>query len=150
MDKNLTVQPLTPQLVSELWSQTYNTQGKPDWSHIFPYYHKDIIFEDSIQHVEGIADFKALCQRLTNRSQKLTMQITTVVGDTQHIFLEWIMTITYKKNPDSSIYGTTHLTLTSEGYIIRQRDYYDLWGDIFNAIPWFHKPYRRFMRKHFG
>jgi hypothetical protein len=34
--------------------------------------------------------------------------------------------------------------------IIEQRDYYDLWGDIFNGIPRFGKLYRKFMFKHFG
>ena len=29
---------LTKDLVLELWSKTYNTEGKPDWSHILPYY----------------------------------------------------------------------------------------------------------------
>ena len=24
--------------IKELWSKTYNTEGKPDWSHILPYY----------------------------------------------------------------------------------------------------------------
>ena len=28
---------LTLELVKELWSKTYNTNGKPDWSHILPY-----------------------------------------------------------------------------------------------------------------
>ena len=43
--------------------------------------------------------------------------------------------------------GTTAI---EDGRIIGQRDYYDLWGDIFNGIPWFKKPYRRFMHKKFG
>ncbi len=37
--------------VKELWTKTYNTEGKPDWSHIFPYYHKDMVFQDTIQHL---------------------------------------------------------------------------------------------------
>ena len=40
--------------VRELWSKTYNANGKPDWSHIYPYYHPDIVFQDSIQRIEGI------------------------------------------------------------------------------------------------
>ena len=40
---------LNPETITELWSKTYNTQGKPDWSHILPYYDKDIYFRDSIQ-----------------------------------------------------------------------------------------------------
>ena len=37
-----------------------------------------------------------------------------------------------------------------EGKIIEQRDYYDLWGDIFDNIPRFGKAYRRFMKRKFG
>ncbi|HGJ65633.1 TPA: hypothetical protein ENS27_09610, partial [bacterium] len=56
LDKNkkkTPLKPLTADSVLELWSRTYNTKGKPDWSHIFPYYHPDIIFQDIIQKVEG-------------------------------------------------------------------------------------------------
>ena len=45
------LKPLNIDTIKELWSQTYNTAGKPDWSHIFPYYHKEIIFQDSIMHI---------------------------------------------------------------------------------------------------
>ena len=31
-----------------------------------------------------------------------------------------------------------------------QRDYYDLWGDVFDNIPWMAKRYRKFMKKRFG
>ena len=45
------LQPLNVELVKKLWSQTYNTEGKPDWSHIIPYYHENIVFQDSIQKI---------------------------------------------------------------------------------------------------
>ena len=32
--------------IRELWQKTYNTEGKPDWSHILPYYAEDITFRD--------------------------------------------------------------------------------------------------------
>ena len=31
---------LNEENVRLLWSKTYNTDGKPDWSHIFAYYHR--------------------------------------------------------------------------------------------------------------
>ncbi len=40
---------LTPEVLQEFWSKTYNGEGKPDWSHIFPFYHESIRFHDSIQ-----------------------------------------------------------------------------------------------------
>jgi len=136
--------------VKELWSKTYNTDGKPDWTHIFPYYHEDIIFQDSIQRIEGIEEFKALCTRLTDRCQELKMEISFIAQKGNIIMFDWTMTMMFKKFPSTPVYGSTKLTLHEDGRIIAQRDYYDLWGDIFNGIPWFKKPYRRFMHKKFG
>ena len=141
---------LSLETVRELWSRTYNTQGKPDWSHIYPYYHPNVVFQDSIQRLEGIDEFVALCERLTKRCEELRMDIHSAAQDSNVIFLRWTMTMVFRRSPSTPIYGATALTLHEDGRIIGQRDYYDLWGDIFNGIPWFRKPYRRFMRKFFG
>ncbi len=136
--------------IKELWSKTYNTEGKPDWSHILPYYHEDIYFRDSIQELRGMEDFRAMTKRLTDRSKDLTMKILRTAQQGRDIFIEWEMTITFKRNPNSVMYGSSRITLDEEGMIIEQRDYYDLWGDIFDNIPRFGKAYRRFMRRKFG
>lgn len=133
-----------------LWSRTYNTNGKPDWSHIFEYYHEDIVFCDSIQRIEGKEEFIALCNRLTQRCKELKMDIESIFKRDNEIIFEWKMTMMFKKFPSTPIFGCTKLTLHEDGRIIKQRDYYDLWGDIFNGIPWFKKPYRNFMHKKFG
>lgn len=142
--------PLTVALVEELWSKTYNGEGKPDWSHIFPYYHQDIVFQDSIQSIEGFENFQAMCSRLTNRCQSLHMQLSNVNQKGNVISMEWVMTMSFKKSPTTPLYGSTFLTLNEEGYIIKQRDYYDLWGDIFNYVPYWKKTYRKIMKKYFG
>ena len=133
-----------------LWSTTYNTQGKPDWSHIFKYYHDDVVFHDTIQRIEGIAEFTALCDRLTGRCKELRMDIESIFKKDNEIIFDWKMTMMFNKFPSTPIFGCTKLTLHEDGRIINQRDYYDLWGDIFNGIPWFKKPYRKFMHKKFG
>ena len=144
------LEPLTVERIRELWSRTYNREGKPDWSHIFPYYHEEIVFQDSIQRVEGLADFTAMCERLTTRCEQLSMEIQTVVMEGREAFLQWIMVMSFKKYPSTPLYGCTKLTLGDDGRIIHQRDYFDMWGDIFNGIPYFHGPYRKFIKKHFG
>ncbi len=136
--------------IRELWSRTYNTEGKPDWSHILPYYDEHIIFRDSIQEVRGIEDFSAMTARLAERSRDLKMNIVRVMMEDNIVFMEWEMTISYKKNPSSVLYGSSRLTLNEAGRIIEQRDYYDLWGDIFDNIPRFGKMYRKFMKRKFG
>jgi limonene-1,2-epoxide hydrolase len=141
---------LTSNLIKELWSKTYNTEGKPDWSHILPYYDKNIYFRDCIQEIHGIEEFTAMTKRLTKRSRNLKMRIVNVIMDRDIIFIEWEMTISYKKYPSSVLYGASRLTLNNEGKIAEQRDYYDLWGDIFNNIPKVGKGYKKFMKKIFG
>jgi len=141
---------LTKDLVLELWSKTYNTEGKPDWSHILPYYDQNIIFRDSIQEIHGLEKFTAMTERLTKRSKDLKMNIVKAVMEENIIFLEWEMTLSFKKYPSSVLYGASRLTLNKEGKITEQRDYYDLWGDIFDNIPRFGKAYRKFMIRKFG
>jgi hypothetical protein len=141
---------LTKDLVLELWSKTYNTEGKPDWSHILPYYDQNIIFRDSIQEIHGLEKFTAMTERLTRRSKDLKMNIVKAVMEENIIFLEWEMTLSFKKYPSSVLYGSSRLTLNEEGKITEQRDYYDLWGDIFDNIPRFGKAYRKFMISKFG
>ena len=149
-DKDINQMELNAESIKELWSKTYNTQGKPDWSHILPYYDKDIYFRDSIQELRGMVEFEAMTKRLTDRSKDLSMNIVSTAQLEKNIFIEWEMTIKFKKNPNSVLYGSSRVTLNDEGKIIEQRDYYDLWGDIFDNIPRFGKAYRRFMKRKFG
>jgi len=142
--------PLDIDKVRELWSKTYNTNGKPDWSHLYPYYHPDVVFQDSVQRIEGIKEFVALCERLTRRCESLQMEIVSIAGGSNFILMDWVMTMSFNKYPSTPVYGSTKLVINDDGRIIYQRDYFDLWGDIFNGIPYFKKIYRKFMRKHFG
>ncbi len=137
--------------IQALWTKTYNTEGKPDWSHILPYYDEQIHFRDSIQELHGIEAFRVMTENLTKRSRDLKMNIVHAAHEGNIIFIEWEMTIRFKKNPSSILYGSSRLSLNEEGTkITEQRDYYDLWGDIFDNIPRFGKAYRKFMKRKFG
>lgn len=149
-ENGLAMEPLTVERLRELWTKTYNEQGKPDWSHILPYYDDNIYFRDSIQEIRGIEAFRKMTQRLSERSNELEMKILRVVREDNVFFFDWEMTINYKKTRRSVLYGTSRLTLNENQKIIEQRDYYDLWGDIFDNIPVFSNIYRKFMKKYFG
>jgi hypothetical protein len=136
--------------IKKRWSQTYNDSGKPDWSHIFPFYHNNIIFQDSIQRIEGKVEFEQMCNRLAKRCKSLKMDIYNIVASNNVVMMDWKMTMSFRMFPEKPIYGSTRLTFNSEGFIIEQRDYYDLWGDIYNEIPLVRRFYRWFMRVFFG
>ena len=141
---------ITVEHIKELWSKTYNTEGRPDWSHILPYYDAGIYFRDSVQEIHGIEPFTAMTERLSARSKDLKMNIVNIMMADNIVFMEWEMTLSFKKHPSSIMYGSSRLTINEKGKIAEQRDYYDLWGDIFDNIPRFGKMYRKFMIKKFG
>ena len=141
---------LTVDTIRRLWSQTYNTNGKPDWSHIFPYYRPDMVFQDPIQRLEGIGDFMAMCRRLAGRCRQLNMDIIHIAQHADIIMMDWKMTMSFRVFPSTPVHGCSRLRLHADGRIIEQRDYYDLWGDIYNGIPGFRRLYRGFMRHFFG
>jgi limonene-1,2-epoxide hydrolase len=147
---NTITEPLTVERIRDLWSKTYNTEGKPDWSHLFPYYHEDIIFEDSLQTVEGIAEFTAMCNRLAARCEQLKMNILSIVMNDRVAFFQWEMVMMFKKWPSTPLKGCTKLTLGDDYRIVYQRDYFDLWGTIINGIPMLRRAYWKFMRRYFG
>lgn len=141
---------LTKELFLEQWSKTYNPNQKPDWSHIFPYYHEDIYFHDSIQQIHGMEHFTKMCNRLTKRCKSLSMEIKNVSITDNVILFEWVMTMKFRRMPSSPIYGASRLTLGEDGRIIEQRDYYDLWGDIYRRLFITRGIYNFFMRVFFG
>ena len=150
LETNQFVEPLTIDKIRELWAQTYNRDGKPDWSHIFPYYHDDIVFEDSIQHIEGKAEFMVVCDRLSKRCEQLHMDILSIVMDAHQVFFQWKMVMMFKKFPSTPLQGCTKLTIGDDNRIIYQRDYFDIWGTILNGIPLLRKSYWKFMHRYFG
>lgn len=116
---------------------------------MLPYYHKDIVFQDSIQRLEGMEAFSAMTARLAKRSRKLEYVVHSGLMEGDLIFMEWEMIIAYQRFPSSSVYGASRLRL-KDGKIVYQRDYYDLWGDIYDNIPLVRRLYRWFMRRSFG
>jgi hypothetical protein len=132
-----------------LWQNIYASPGKPAWDHIMPYYDEDIFFQDSVQRIRGKKEFLKMTRRLAKRSKNLEFLIHNSSMERDLVFIEWEMVISYKSLPKSSVYGSSRILLRG-GKIVEQRDYYDLWGDIFDNIPFFGKAYRLFMRKAFG
>ncbi len=135
---------------TKLWTDIYNTKGRPDWSGIMPYYDEEIYFRDTIQEIHGKKKFIEMTERLVKRSQDLKMKITNITMLGRVIFFEWEMTLSFNKLPNSKMYGASRLNLNENGKITKQRDYYDLWGDIMDNIPGIGKGYRKFMQKVFG
>ncbi len=135
--------------LKSLWRDIYSEEGTVDWSHMLPYYADDIHFRDAVQEIRGKRRFTAMTRRLAQRSKNLRFIIHDYLMNGNLAFIEWEMVISYKQFPKSSVYGSSRLILR-DGKVADQRDYYDLWGDIYDNIPVFRRLYRSFMRWAFG
>ena len=142
--------PLTEATIRDVWSRTYNTDGKPDWSNIYPYYHPDIVFRDPIQRHEGIDAFQEMCAKLAGRCTRLHFDIEDLLVGPERFFMQWTMTMEFRRTPETPMHGCSRFTLHEDGRIIGQRDYYDLWGDIFANVPGMKTAYPALMTKLFA
>ena len=142
--------PLTDEVIRDVWTRTYNVDGKPDWGNIYPYYHEDIIFSDPIQRHEGIEAFKGMCEKLAGRSKQLHFDIEELLVGETNFFMQWTMTLEFRRAPMTPMHGLSKFTLAEDGRIIGQRDYYDMWGDVFAGVPGMRKFYPALMTKLFA
>ena len=129
----------------EIWKSPYGKGKKPDYSQIFPYYHPNCRFRDSIQGFEGKEKFMEMCARLTKRSSEIYMDVHNVAQNGNTFFVEWTMTMRFSRAPLTPLRGSSRINVDDDGLITEHRDYYDLWGDSLDAVPLIGKMYRWFM-----
>ena len=143
---------MTVERMLEIWMSPYGKGEKPVYSEIYPHYHPNCRFQDSVQAFQGRDIFIDMCERLMQRCAEIYMDVHNIAkAENENVFLvEWTMSMRFKMSPLTPMYGATRLTVDEDGLITMQRDYYDLWGDIFDAIPGFNKMYRWFVRTVMG
>lgn len=138
------------QQASKLWTRTHDAEGRPDWTHLYPYYADDLRYRDPIQEIHGIEEFRSMTARLADRSRQIHMRVIRHHMRDNDVLLEWEMTVEFKNRPPMVICGVSRLTLNGDGRITEQRDCFDIWGDVMDNIPVLARQYRKFMRKKFG
>lgn len=98
---------LNTEIVLDRWTKTYNSHRKPDRENIFPYYHENIIFRNSIQCIEEKEKFVDMCNSLATRSKELNMEIANSAQQENVIMPDWKMNMTFKRYPSIPLYGAT-------------------------------------------
>ena len=142
---------MTLERLEELWLSPYGKGMLPDYSQIYPHYHPDCLFHDSLQAFRGRDTFIQMCERLEKRCSEIYMDVHSMGQNGDNIFfLEWTMTMSIRNTPLTPIHGATRLNVDEDGLITLHRDYYDLWGDAFDAIPVMGKMYRWFTKNVMG
>jgi len=142
--------PMTLDRLLEIWTSPYGDDPVPDYSRIYPHYHPNCRFHDSIQSFDGLDIFMEMCERLEQRCAEIRMEVHSAAQNGNVFFVEWTMTMSFRGTPMTPLYGATRLNVDDDGLITLHRDYYDLWGDTLDVIPGVGKAYRWFMKTVMG
>jgi len=112
------------------------------------YYADDVVFQDPLQKIEGLAPFREMNVRLLQKlhAMKIEMQESAQTGP--NIMFTFAMDL--KPSARSRwmrVEGMTHVRLNEQGKIALHRDYWDLAGSVIQMMPPLQRGYRWFTRK---
>jgi limonene-1,2-epoxide hydrolase len=101
------------------------------------FYHKDIIFDDAVGHVEGR---EALIKYYLDLYSNLTAINFEMHDETQHknkIYARWKMIYQHPSLNDQApidVQGVSYLEV-KDGQVIYQRDYFDMGAMVYEKVP---------------
>lgn len=104
-----------------------------------------VVFQDPVQTVYGRDEFRDANERLVRRAHDLHMNLAAFFETEEHLFSTWTFSFSPRIGPRLNVEGSTHAQLR-DGFIIYQRDYWDLAGSVVDAIPAVGLIYRRISR----
>ena len=101
----------------EIWTSPYGEDKVPDYSQIYPHYHPNCRFHDSIQHFDGLDIFKEMCERLEERCNEIRMEVHSAGQNGNVFFVEWTMTMSFRGTPMTPLNGATRLNVDDDGLV---------------------------------
>ncbi len=138
-------QGLTALKAKEIFERIFNGK-EPDFDLVEQYYNSDVIFQDSIQTLNGRDAFIEMSKRFVKRCSELQVDVHNALQGESEIFLHWTMKFKFLLFPPSIFEGVTKLTLNEEGRVILHRDFFDVWGEVLRPIPVVGGLYSGFMK----
>jgi ketosteroid isomerase-like protein len=124
----------------------FNVEGPQAVERIPDLYAEDVVFQDPIQTVHGLAPFLETNRRMMGRAKALEVEIADVFEAGDQIFCSWKMRYVPKMGPAIAIDGCTHCRVR-DGKIVYHRDYWDLLGSVVESLPVVAPVYKMLVKK---
>ena len=122
--------------VHELFSSW--DKSVPSVDELRRYFTDDMVFEDPLQRIEGIEEYREMNERLLKKNHDLKIQMEESAQNGPHIMFTFSMSMApSKKRPDMRIHNTgmTYVRLAADGRIEYHRDYWDFNTMFLSAFP---------------
>ncbi len=102
------------------------------------YFTDDLVFEDPLQRIEGLEEYREMNERLLRKNHDLRITMEESAQNGPHIMFTFSMSMApSKKRPEMRIHNTgmTYVRLNDEGKIEYHRDYWDFNTMFLSAFP---------------
>lgn len=120
----------------------------PSVAELRAFYADDLVFQDPLQKIEGLAPFREMNVRLLNKLSEMKIEMLETAQTGPNIMFTFAMDLRpTKRAPMLRVEGMTHVRLNQEGKIELHRDYWDVANTLIELIPPLHRGYRWFAKK---
>ncbi len=127
---------VTPDWLSR-FIDVYQQLGVDNVDNIADIYHSNVIFEDPLHRVEGLASLLVYFQGLYTNLSSCSFVINNYFANDEQASIYWHMTFTHSKLNGAmpvSVEGHSHLKEV-DGKVIYHRDYLDVGAMLYEHIP---------------
>ncbi len=132
-------------ILGELFGNLSNHQRREEI--LKELYAPGIVFEDPLQHVEGMDAFREALFRMERKVKSVTVRLTSDAATGDALAVQWEMDYGLGFIPGKGkMLGVSWLTFDASGKCVHQRDYWDLAGLIEQFVPVL-KPFLGMIRK---
>ncbi len=111
------------------------------------YFTDDLVFEDPLQHIEGLEAYWEMNERLLKKNTDLKITMEESAQNGPHIMFTYSLSMSPSKKMSKmlSVTGMTYVRLNDEGKIEYHRDYWDFNSAMLSMFPRAQRWYKRFV-----
>jgi len=135
------------QVVHELFSMW--DKRVPSVEELREFFTDDMIFEDPLQRIEGLEEYREMNERLLKKNNDLKIMMEESAQNGPHIMFTFALSMRPSKKTKRTLYnsGMTYVRLNEEGKIEYHRDYWDFLGSMLSMFPRALRIYKKIVAK---
>ena len=121
----------------------------PSVEELREFFTDDMIFEDPLQRIEGLEEYREMNERLLKKNNDLKIMMEENAQNGPHIMFTFALSMRPSKKTKRTLYnsGMTYVRLNEEGKIEYHRDYWDFLGSMLSMFPRALRIYKKIVAK---
>jgi ketosteroid isomerase-like protein len=115
----------------------FNGVNKDTMDRLDTFYAPDVLFEDPVSEIRGVAGIRAYYARLYENLISIRFEFAKEVGEGDEVFAPWVMHLRHKAvagGREIVVPGASHIRF-KDGRAVFHRDYFDMGAFVYEHVP---------------